>query len=75
MAADIPAIEVKSASFKSFLSDIFLFFLSLWITMGCMIFSTSEYIFLTIINVLDCFRVNKISFVVIFLFSFFIISN
>ena len=30
MAADIPAIDVKRASFKYFLSDIILFFLSLY---------------------------------------------
>ncbi len=71
MAADIPAIDVKRASFKYFLSDIILFFLSLYITIGWIIFSTSEYIALTVIKVLNCLRVKIISFVVIFLFNFF----
>ncbi len=75
MAADIPAIDVKRASFKYFLSDIILFFLSLYITIGWIIFSTSEYIALTVIKVLNCLRVKITSFVVIFLFNFFITSN
>ena len=75
MAADIPAIDVKRASFKYFLSDIFLFFLSLNITIGWIIFSTSEYMALTVTKVLNCLRVKIISFVVIFLFKFFIASN
>ena len=65
MAADIPAIDVKRASFKYFLSDIILFFLSLYITIGWIIFSTSEYIALTVIKVLSCLRVIIVSFVVI----------
>ena len=75
MAADIPAIDVKRASFKYFLSDIILFFLSLYITIGWIIFSTSEYIALTVIKVLKCLRVKITYFVVIFLFNFFITSN
>ena len=58
MAADIPAIDVKRASFKYFLSDIILFFLSLYITIGWIIFSTSEYMALTVIKVLNCLRVK-----------------
>ena len=63
MAAEIPAIEVKRASFKNSLFLIFFLFFNLFITIGWIIFRTSiivRNIYSEVLNIIQAIVINKL---------------